>query len=437
MKSKKPLPIYSTVLAVTLSAVSLLSTESNAQQPTTSRWYYSMGGANSYSNFSGKETIDFSLGASARWNIGNACSFDPSISIKNYITDLERSVYALESAVLGAATSIISGYALDAIQRANPGLYDLLTKNLAQASAKYEVAVNSCKAIQEDISAGNNPFDDWIQISRQASWTEAVASGDSDPVEVEEGISQDPGNNGVPWVGGLSAGGVGQSPIQVVEDTITVGYNYWAETDSRFNQVFPDATSAVRYAHTVIGETTLRTCSNCQRLTTRVALGIKAAHRKELEVVREEIVKLVDGEDISDEDLAGVSAIGMGILLTQDIITGLRLESANDRAILMNRLADEIALQRQVEKMLMIRHILQAARQDPNVAVNAPAVDAITRHLSRIQEDLDGILWERAVRQEIGSSTAAVIAERYRAYITARANEGIEATNSTAPLHGN
>lgn len=406
--------------------------------PSASSWYYDMGGSSSYGSFSERQPKDFGLGVDPRWNLGNACAFNPQVSIHHSISDAKRSLYSLKAAVLSSATAMISSSAMDVIQRANPGLYDLLTKNLAQAMAKYEVAVKNCRAIQNDLGAGESPLDDWITLSNKSRWSKASAAGDQDPVEIEQDIDENPGDEGVTWVNGEQAGGAGQAPIKMVEDTIKVGYGHWRDDDSRLGKVFADEAAAVAYAHKVLGETTLRTCQNCQRLITRVALGIKGEHSKEREYVREalrQLVSLPSLEDVTDEAIENVSAPGMGIILTPDVIAGLRIESASDQVILLNRLADEIALQRQVEKMLIIRHLLKAARQDPNVAINGPALKHIDRYLTLIQQDLDEILWERKVRQEVASSTASVIAGRYQTYTRKSQGEGVDLRAKAQPLH--
>ena len=381
--------------------------------PSRGSWYYDMGGSQGYTNFSARQTYDFEIGGAATWNVANACAFDPSISIGNYVSDVKRNIYGLESALLAAASSMATNYALDAIQKANPGLYDLITKSLAQANAKFEVAVKNCRQIREDIQGGQSPFEGLIKHSKQSTWTEASAAGDKDPVEVERELEENPGAEGAPWVKGVHAGGEGQEPIRVVEDTVRVGYPYWEDADSRMKTLFSDAGALVDYAHTVLGETTLRTCTNCQRITTRVGLGLKGVHKQERDAVYLALSELVAGEGVvTARELAEVSAPGMGLMITKDVIQGLRTESEGDQAILLSRLSGEVALQRHVERILILRHVLYAAEKDPNVAANTVALDQLQRHLDHIQRDLDEILWERKIRQEVASDTANVIVAR-------------------------
>lgn len=383
--------------------------------PSSSRWYYDMGGSESFGHFSSRKNYGFAVGADAKWNLGNACSFDPSISVGNYVSDFKKSIYGVKSAVLASASSMVRGMALDALQKANPGLYDMVTKSIAQASLQYDLAIKNCNDIQKDIDAGQNPIDGWVTLSNKAAWTAANTAGGKDAVTTQEEIEENSGDQGVTWVDGKTAGGKGQPPINIVKDTVSVGYQYWDDSDmnSRIKKVFPTPEGATQYAHKVIGETTIRTCTNCQRLTTRVALGLKAAHREEAEVLLEKMADIVNTEDtVSVETIASLSAPGMGITINREVIIALRGEDPADRAILSQRLASEIAMHRQVEKMMLLREILKTAKQDPNIAVNEEAVKTIDKKLKLIRDTLDEMLWERKVRQELATPTAATIIER-------------------------
>lgn len=413
---KKPKRLVVGIAAATLTAT-LLSAPVQADLPIASkgRWYYNMGGSGAYSTFSSRDPFEFELGASTSFNIGDACNFNPSVSIQNYITDVERSIYGIKDAALSAVMSMIKSFALDLIQDANPGLYDMVTKNLAQANAKFEVAVKNCREMIASKEAGRNPWDDWITLSKSSEWSEASASGGEDPVTVQDDIDQKGGDKGATWVDGKRAGGKGQEPIRIVEDPLRVGWQYWEDKDpeSRIQKVFGSDTAAVQYAHKVLGETALRTCVNCQRLTTRVGLGVKPQHKKETDQIGDDLASLVSSSDtIQREDIDKVSAEGMGLVVSAEVIEGLRDESPADQAILVGKLASEVALQRQVERMLILRHLFKAAMQDPHIAANEPAIEQLDRQLNRIQEALDEILWERKIRREIASETASGILAR-------------------------
>src|SRR5690625_7063657 len=78
-----------------------------------------------------------SLGLGANWSVGNACSFDPKAGITNTFSNAKHSLNAFISDVAGNASSLAAGWGITKLQEMNPGLYDLITKGLADARNSY------------------------------------------------------------------------------------------------------------------------------------------------------------------------------------------------------------------------------------------------------------------------------------------------------------
>lgn len=98
--------------------------------------------------------------------------------------------------------------------------------------------------MQGEIAKGQNPYADWASISMGSDWKYKMSlagnnnlhansdDNNSDINQVSQQIAKDNGNNGVPWVhgenigrNGYYAGGQGQPPITVIQDTSIAGYN--------------------------------------------------------------------------------------------------------------------------------------------------------------------------------------------------------------------
>ena len=57
--------------------------------------------------------------------------------------------------------------------------------------------------------------------------------------------------------------------------------------------------------------------------------------------------------------------------------------------------------------------LLRAGRQEANIAANAEATASIDASIARLQSEIDGILYERDVRQRVLADTARLLSERH------------------------
>ncbi|MGL1544372.1 integrating conjugative element protein, partial [Vibrio parahaemolyticus] len=87
-------------------------------------------------------------------------------------------------------------------QRADPGLYNLLTNGILQARLDFDRSKLTCRAIatrMADIAGGQIG---WDQLAEGMALKTAV--GSTDAVSAITAAEADHGNSGVPWVGGNS-----------------------------------------------------------------------------------------------------------------------------------------------------------------------------------------------------------------------------------------
>src|SRR5690606_9437432 len=109
------------------------------------------------------------------------------------------------------------------IQRADPGLYNLLTNGVLQARLDFDRSKMTCRAIagrMADMAGGQLG---WDQLAEGMALKQAVVG--SDAVSAIDAAESSRGNLGVPWVGGENAGGTGQRPVKLVGDVTRAGYN--------------------------------------------------------------------------------------------------------------------------------------------------------------------------------------------------------------------
>lgn len=389
-------------------------------------WYYAIGGGDPFMYYHQSNKTTLNLSAGAEWNMFRGCSFDPSFGISETFSSLKHNVYGLTEDVLGSATTIFSAWGLSKVQENWPGLYDTLTKGLKDAKESYTLSLKTCRDAKADLRAGRDPVEGWIAVTRKSSWDKASMAGEN-PVAAEQAIEEGAGDKGVTFVGGAKRGGVGQPPIKIVEDTVGAGYSHLAggaatltedpvSGDPNITRVFPTSTSATTWTREVVGEREVRTCKSCDKLKTKVGQGLRFQYRKEHEVVADDLGKLMSkplNYKLTAAELDALSVPGMGVVINDLTIQNLKNAPLDEQQILANKLVGEIALARTMEKALIARDLMNAGAQEPNISASGDiARTEIEYSRSRLQAEIDNVLFETEVRQKVTTNAAGAIAQR-------------------------
>jgi len=389
-------------------------------------WYYAIGGASPVAR------VFNPLGSSARMNGSASLSmryscgdFSIVTSVKNSFTNVASNV---KNAVMTTAKGAIASLPLYVFQRALPGLYELFQSYSADFELDFDNAVKTCEDFERDILAGRDPYQDWIESAKAASWKIAAGST-ADPVAAKKTVESQRGNGGVPFPN-ISAGsvvrsgGAGQPEIRPIYQTAAAGWNAVlgrAPTDNspyvpppgvdmRLAQLFPSPSAAADYAVDVVGDQAVGTCDGCPRAAyPGNGLGPKfESHRKN---ALTKLTVLVVGTGVpAAADLKKVSAPNVAV--TGKVISALRSMPADERAILVARLASEIAIAQTIEEALAVRRMLLAGRRVPEIASSQPATKAIDAAIAALEREIDSFLYEQRVSREITSNTAAMILAR-------------------------
>src|SRR3546814_5748566 len=104
------------------------------------------------------------------------------------------------SSVIQNATSAVASLPALIIQRADPGLYNLLTNGVLQARLDFDRSKLQCRDMAEKMADMAGGQMGWNQLAESMALRDAVAS--SDAVSAIEQAETSRGNDGVPWVGG-------------------------------------------------------------------------------------------------------------------------------------------------------------------------------------------------------------------------------------------
>lgn len=383
---------------------------------------YDIGGAEPIARAPGGNTNIVTLSAGFQWNNNLSCgAFDPQITVTNQLNGLTDGFRNMMDNIISAAQGFVAGLPAMAIQRANPGLYDLLQSGILQGKADFEFAQTSCKEMQDMITGdGPVPFEKFTTTAKSNAWRREIQNTGGDAVQAKDNVEQnDPADNGITWVGGQQKGGVGQQPIESIKDTVIAGYNILMDRTVTDTSVVPVAQGANKpmwtywnnpnaagdYAVDVVGDWQWRICDGCNKAQSEPGVGLVKQYQNFITPIENDLTDLVNGsENPTWQNLQEVSA-PPSIVVTLPVIKALRDDRVGPSAI--TRLAGEIALTRAFEQGNILKRMLTAGRKEPNIANAEEAQKQIDRALADLNDDLDTLVEEMEMRKKISSNTLA------------------------------
>ncbi|APU29453.1 MULTISPECIES: integrating conjugative element protein [Pseudomonadaceae] len=382
---------------------------------------YSIGGGRAVS-MGGAGNMQ-SIGVGVGWNSNLICG-DMSITttLQNQLNGISNGFQTIMSNVIQNATSAVASLPALIIQRADPGLYNLLTNGILQARLDFDRSKMTCRAIANRMADMAGGQAGWDQLAEGMALRDAV--GSTDAVSAVEKAESNKGNNGVPWVGGGNAGGSGQSSIKVVGDVTRAGYNLLngrSATDTlsiarnacgnRLTcQTWSSPQAAADWATRVLGEREQRTCESCTKTQTTPGVGLTPMIQEEYETKLQVLQELVTGA--RPTTLANLDAAGSSSLpITRGVIEALRDEP--DQDVLGKRLASEAALSNVLEKALLLQRTLLTGKKEPNVAANELAVRAVDQENSALEQEIDNLKTELELRRTLAGNSAMAIIQRH------------------------
>ncbi|UBT80427.1 integrating conjugative element protein [Pseudomonas amygdali] len=381
---------------------------------------YSIGGGNAVS-MSGAAGMR-SIGVGVGWNSNLICG-DMSISttIQNQLNGLTNGFQNIMSNVIQSATSAVASLPALIIQRADPGLYNLLTNGVLQARLDFDRSKLTCRAMAERMADAAGGQLGWNQIAEGMALRQAVAS--TDAVSAIEQAESRRGNDGVPWVGGNNAGGSGQASIKVVGDVTRAGYNLvngrsvtdtssiaTANCNSLACATWSTPQAAADWATRVLGEKEQRTCESCTKTQTVPGVGLTPLIQEEYETKLEVLQELISRtRNTTVENLRAAGSTSLPI--TRGVVEALRDEP--DQDILARRLASEVALASVLEKALLLQRTLLTGKKEPNVAANQLATEAVNHESDTLDREILNLKTELELRRELANNSPMAIIQRH------------------------
>jgi len=356
------------------------------------------------------------------WNSNLICG-DMSLktTLKNQLNGITDGFQAIMSNIIQDATAAVASLPALIIQRADPRLYNLLTNGVLQARLDFDRSKLTCRSIADRMAQVAGGQLRWNQLSEGLALQSAV--GSTDAVSAINTAESSHGNNGVPWVGGASAGGASQDPIRIVGDVTRAGYNLLngrgvadstpvdaGTCNNRLTcQTWPSPQAAQQWAVRVMGEQEVRTCDDCTKTQTTAGVGLTPLIQETFDKKLQALQGLLTGTQpmsIANLELAGSAAMP----ITRCVIEALRDEP--DQDLFTKRLASEAALSDVLEKALLLQRVLLTGRKEPNVAANKLAQDVVSGESDLLQQEITNLRTELELTRELALNSPSAIIER-------------------------
>lgn len=364
-----------------------------------------------------------SIGVGAGWNSNLLCgAMSLTTTLENQLNGASNGFQTIMSTLIQNATAAVASLPALIIQRADPGLYNLLTNGILQARVDYDRSKLTCQTMAEKMVDIAGKQTGWSTLSKGQALQKAIQQT-PDAVAAVAQAEADAGNSGVTWVGGQQAGGASQQPIRVVHDVAKAGYNL-ANGRSATATGSIDATTCnggmlcttwnspdevANFGMRVLGDVHHRTCETCTKTEATPGVGLAPIIQEEYEQKLQALQKLISGEKpLTTENLAEASSNAVPV--SRQVIEGLREE--REQNLLATRLASEVALSSTLEKALLLQRTLITGGKEPNIAANDLAQDTLDKETDVLQKHIDNLRTELEMRRALSSNAAGMIVER-------------------------
>ncbi|MYD42987.1 MAG: integrating conjugative element protein [Gammaproteobacteria bacterium] len=388
-----------------------------------SLWYYEIGGAQVVPQPLNPQRQSVSVAGSLELGLGYSCgTFDPMLGVADTLNEVKSGAEDMLKAMTRAATGAIASLPALILQRANPGLYELMQNALVGAKLKVDLATKNCRQMEAEISQGKNPYRELIVLSKGNDWKRQMSLGGNTAVKAEQEVEDANGANGIPWVLGKAAGGNGQKPIHLTSDVVQAGYRITLNQQPSESTTTPlsaagglqatwsTAEEAASWVQEVVGEQVVTTCANCPK-TSEPAQGLLPSLTRESVAIREQLTTMVESkEPPTQAQLLAVS--GPNVMLTREVIEALRELPTTESTIVQERLVNDIAVSRTLERSFYARRLLIAGGQVPEVVASSSASEYVQGAVAALDAETTRLLFEYRSRQQVGSEALVYLLRR-------------------------
>jgi integrating conjugative element protein (TIGR03755 family) len=357
------------------------------------------------------------------WDLNMECGeFDPKITVSNQLNGITDGFKNMMDNIISSATGAVAGLPALAIQRANPGLYDMLQQGILQGKLDFEWAATSCDQMANVMMGDESfPFEKYKLSIKSNEWAQEISASGGDAIAAKDAMeSSQHGDAGAEWVCGAKRGGINQPPINALKDVVQVGYNVMYDranscdtstvgsslgNDTPLWMYWNGPIAASTWATRVIGDIEMRTCDGCTKMRGVPGKGLTFMHQDLTAIITSDLEDLVSGATtLSWQNLNRVSA-PPGVQIYDTIIMSIRTRDAIGQAEMIRKLASEVAYARIVEQGRLLTQLLRTGVKEPNVSSFDPAKIVVADAVDVLQVELQQLEMEIRTRKAIAKDT--------------------------------
>jgi integrating conjugative element protein (TIGR03755 family) len=357
------------------------------------------------------------------WDLNMECGeFDPQISVSNQLNGLTDGFRDMMDNIIQSATGAVASLPALAIQRANPGLYDMLQQGILQGKMDFQWAETSCEEMSRVMMGQQSfPFENYKLSIKTNGWAEEIPDSGGDAIRAKDSLDNiNHGNAGAEWACGTNKGGTGQQPIRALTDVVRVGYNIMYDrvnscTTSTIGAGIGQGTplwsywngpvAASNWSTRVLGDIEIRTCDGCKKMRGTPGKGLTFIHREMTDALADDLEDLVTGVTaLTWQNLNRVSA-PPGVIINDSIIMAIRKRTALAQGEMIRKLAGEISYARLVEQGRLLTQLLRTGVKEPNIAAFEPAKIVVSEAVDQLQTELEQLDLEISTRKAIAQDT--------------------------------
>lgn len=367
----------------------------------------------------------FALGT--EWETNMQCgNFDPKVSVSNQLNGVTDGFKSMMGNIVNNATGAVASLPALVIQRANPGLYDLLQQGVLQGKLDLEFAETSCESIQQMIMGDTGlPWEKGTVATRQQTWADEISSSGGDAIRAKDNYDQaNIGNEGRLWVCNEKRGGLGQPKVNTIYDVVVAGYNLYHDNsdlcstgspaaglqdDSSIYKYWTSADAAADWVVETVGEVRLSTCNTCTKIETQPGVALEVKHEELADTLNTRLTNLVDGStELTWQNLNRVSAPPT-VIITPAVIRKLQDESDASAERTIENVSREVAYARMTEQARLAIRMLRAGAKEPNVQSYPNAPETIDAAVQELRENMALIQQAATEVQPVSAKTVKSI----------------------------
>ncbi|HBI8116386.1 TPA: integrating conjugative element protein [Escherichia coli] len=393
--------------------------------------FYTLGGGSVISQPATRSNMQ-KLGVDLGWSSDLMCgNFDLKTTVGNQLNGITDGFKNLMGDVIQGASGAVASLPAMVIQRANPGLYDMLTNGVLQANMAFDKAQLNCQNMAKRMMEFTDS-NKWTQAAMLEEYKKIVNTGDGDAIKGDEAGRQVTGEEGQRWIGGQQCGGAGQSAIRPTHDLTAAGFNMMNSLPSTStSSVSPgncngsacmkyrNAEEAARAVVKVLGDKSMRTCGDAKACTSGDAdqqpgisiagTGFAPMLEEATRVNTELLAGMVNGRDKPTAgNLAKLKAGSLSV--TAGVIRALQRDP--DNGALTLRLAGELAMADTVETALLMRRMLLTGMAEPYAAAQPAALEEGERRIEALDREIMALKNEMELKRDLARNSVLTIIER-------------------------